>query len=260
MIIYNLFTVAAVYMANGIDGSRVPQADGNQRGFTTEVSVWLPLPGDECVNIVWVDTDVWNSPTVTCSSALCLLILPTISLSSGTTITPSGYVTSFEYGGFERTSVGGIETTIFVTSTTTVTISIPPIVTGGIPYSNVNVPSIGPTPITIYPSASIPTIGIPLPDNSGGVTTRTVTLPPWPQVDGGPPIEFTDPGTGPVDMGSGSSTTYYTPIGVPVIVPSATVTTLTYPASAGAITINCPATMTISFSKPAIAVATTCTG
>ncbi|KAI2471682.1 pectin lyase fold/virulence factor [Annulohypoxylon bovei var. microspora] len=262
VVIYNLFTVAIVDMANGIDGSKILQSDGNQRGFTTEVSVWLPLPGADNVNIVWVGTDVWNTPTVTCSSAPCLLILPTSSLSSDTTILPSSYTTSFEYGGFGITTIGGIGTTVFVTSTTTVTISVPSIVTSGIPYSNVNVTSTGPTPLTIYPSVNIPPIGVQLPDGSGGVTTRTVTLPPWPQVNGGPTIGYTDPGSEPVDTdsgSSGSSTTYYTPIGIPVTVPSATVTTVTFPATTGAITISCPATTSIVFATPSIAVGTTCT-
>ncbi|KAI0007369.1 hypothetical protein F4779DRAFT_643166 [Xylariaceae sp. FL0662B] len=262
VVIYNLFTVATIDVANGIDGSKILQIDGNQRGFTTEVSVWLPLPGDDNVNIVWVGTNVWNTPTVTCSSAPCLLILPTSSLSSETTISPSSYATSFEYGGFETTMIGGIETTVFVTSTTVMTISIPSIVTDGIPYSNVNVLSTGPTPITIYPSVNIPPIGVPLANASGGVTTRTFTLPPWPQVNVGPTIAFTDPGSEPVDTNRGSlssSTTYYTPISVPVTVSSATITTLTFPASTGAITISCPATTLIVFATPSIAVSTTCT-
>ncbi|KAI2606280.1 pectin lyase fold/virulence factor [Hypoxylon fragiforme] len=260
VVIYNLFTVATVEIASGIDSSKVLQKDGNQRGFTTEISVWLPLPGQDNVNLVWVGTDIWTAPTVTCSSAPCLLILPTSSLSSDTTISPSEYTTSFEYGGFGTTTVGG--TTVFVTSTTTVTIAIPDIVTDGIPYSNVNVSSTGPTTITIYPSVNIPPIGIPLPDGSGSTTIRTVTLPPWPKVNNGPSMGFTDPGSEPDNSDSGSpgrSTTYYTPIGVPVTAPRATVTTLTFPATTGAITISCPARTSMVFATPPIAVSTTCT-
>ncbi|KAI0803652.1 hypothetical protein GGR55DRAFT_662539 [Xylaria sp. FL0064] len=263
VVIYNLFTIATADLANGVDGSKILQTDGNQHGFTTEVSVWLPLPGDDnATNIVWAGTDVWNMPTVTCSSAPCLLILPTSVLSSNTTILPSSYTTSFEYGGIVTTTIGGIGTTVFVTSTTTVTISVPSIVTNAIGYSNVDVSTTGPTPITIYPSVTIPPIGVPLPDGNGGTTTRTVTLPPWPQVNVGPTVEFTDPGTEPLNTDSGNlggSTTYYTSIGVPVTVSSATVTTLTFPASTGAITISCPATTSIAFATPPIAVGTTCT-
>ncbi|KAL6789689.1 pectin lyase fold/virulence factor [Trichoderma sp. SZMC 28012] len=270
VVIYNLFTVATVDIANGIDGTKILQSDGNQRGYTTEVSVWLPLPGADNVNIVWVGTDIWQTPTVSCSSAPCMLILPTSSLASNTTISPSQYVTSFEYGGIGPTSIAGIGTTsVFKTTTTTVTITIPTIVTGGIPYSNVNVTGTGPTPITIYPSVNIPPVNVPLPDGSGGTTTRKVTLPPWPEVNGGPGSEsFTDPGTEPGQSSgtsgssggsSGSSTTYYTPLGFPVTIPKATVTTVTFPASTGAITISCPATTSVVFKTPAIAVGTTCT-
>lgn len=268
IVIYNLFTVCTVNIASGIDNTKVLQKD-NQRGFTTEVSVWLPLPGGDNVNIVWVGTGIWNTPTVTCSSAPCLLILPTSSLPSPTTIQPSNYTTSFEYGGPGPTVINGNTSTVFITSTTTVTIAIPHIVTGGIPYSNYNITSNGPQPITIYPSVNLPPIGVPLPNGSGGITTRNVTLPPWPEVNGGPSIPFINPGSPPPASGSGStsgstsgssgsSTTYYTPIGVPVTVPKATVTTLTFPASTGAITISCPATTTVTFNTPAIAVATTC--
>ncbi|KAI3333233.1 hypothetical protein F4824DRAFT_503268 [Ustulina deusta] len=233
VVIFNLFTVAIVDIASGIDGTNVPQ-DGNQRGFTTEVSVWLPLPGADNIDIVWVGTEVWSTPT---------------------------------YGGFETTTIGGAETTVFVTSTATITISIPSIVTDGLPFPNVNVSSSGAIPITIYPSVSIPPVIIPLSDGSSGEISRTIPLPPWPQIDGGPSIGFTDPGTVPVSSSGGggggglpTSTTYFTPIGVSVTIPSATVTTLAFPASTGAVTISCPATTSIVFATPPIAVATTCTG
>ncbi|KAK3899572.1 hypothetical protein C8A05DRAFT_18009, partial [Staphylotrichum tortipilum] len=267
VVVYNLFTVATVHMADGVDGSKVLQADGNQRGFTTEVSVWVPVPGADNVDIVWVGTDVWNKPTVSCSKAPCLLIMPTSALDSETTIFPSPYTTSFEYGNVQTTSVNGVATSVFVTSVVVVTIEIPPITTRGMPFSNVNVSTTGAVPITIYPSINIPPIGIPLPDGSGGSTTRPVTLPPWPQVNAGPPIDFTDPRTAPAAVPSGGGTiprggptTYYTPIGVPVTVSSAVVTTVKFPASTAAFTMSSPATTTISFGTPAIAVGTTCRG
>ncbi|RWA10633.1 hypothetical protein EKO27_g4493 [Xylaria grammica] len=260
VVIYNLFTVATVNIASGIDNTNVLQAD-NQRGFTTEVSVWVPLPGSDNVDIVWVDTDVWATPTVSCSSQSCLLIIPTSSLGSDTTIRPSSYTTSLEYGGLSSTTIGGVATTVFVTTTTTVTISVPSIVTSGIGYSNVEVSTSGAMPITVYPSVSIPPIGVTLPDGDGGQTTRTILLPPWPQIDGGPSIMFTDPATVPSSssLGLPTSTTYFTPIGIPITVPSATVTTVTFPASTGAITIQCPATTSFVFATPPVAVATTCT-
>ena len=91
--IYNLFTVAAVHMASGIDDTAVPQ-HGNQRGFTTEISVWVPLPGSDNVDMVWVGTEVWGVPTVSCPARSCMLVIPTSSLGVATTIQPSPYTTT----------------------------------------------------------------------------------------------------------------------------------------------------------------------
>ncbi|KAH6856895.1 pectin lyase fold/virulence factor [Chaetomium sp. MPI-CAGE-AT-0009] len=261
VVIYNLFTVATINIASGIDNTNIPQAD-NQRGFTTEVSVWVPLEGDDNVDIVWVGTEVWESPTVSCPGQSCMLVIPTSSLGSTTTIQPASYTTSLEYGGFETATIGGVETTVFVTTTTTITISVPPIVTDGIPFSNVNVSTTGAMPITIFPSVEVDPVVVTLPNGEGGETTRTVYLPPWPQIDGGPSIVYTDPATLPSSNNTGlpTSTTYFTSIGSTITVPSATVTTVTFPASTGAITIGCPATTSIVFATPPVAVATTCTG
>ncbi|KAI0443420.1 hypothetical protein F4803DRAFT_574490 [Xylaria telfairii] len=80
-------------------------------------------------------------------------------------------------------------------------------------------------------------------------------------IDGGPSTAFIDPATVPSSSSSGLpiSTTYFTPIAVPITVPSATATTVTFPASTRAITIRCPATTSIVFATPPVAVATTCT-
>ncbi|GKT84487.1 glucan 1,3-beta-glucosidase [Colletotrichum tofieldiae] len=262
VVIYNLFTVATINIASGIDDTNVPQ-DGNQRGFTTEISVWVPLPGSDNVDIVWVGTDVWATPTVSCPAQSCMLVIPTTSLGSSTTIQPSRYTTSLEYGGFSSTTIGGVATTVFVTTTTTLTISAPPIVTDGIGFSNVNVTRSGAMPITIFPSVNVSPVIVTLPNGEGGETTRTVSLPPWPQINGGPSIVYTDPATLPSSSsGAGlpTSTTYFTPISIPITVPGATVTTVTFPGSTGAITIDCPATTSIVFATPAVVVATTCTG
>ncbi|KAL2802026.1 pectate lyase superfamily protein-domain-containing protein [Aspergillus granulosus] len=250
-----------VNIASGIDNTNVPQ-DGNQRGFTTEISVWVPLPGSDNVDIVWVGTDVWDTPTVSCPAQSCMLVIPTTSLGSSTTIQPSSYTTSLEYGGFSSTTIGGVATTVFVTTTTTLTISVSPIVTDGIGFSNVIVSTSGAMPITIFPSVDVSPVVVTLPNGEGGETTRTVSLPPWPQINGGPSVVYTDPATLPSSSGTGlpTSTTYFTPIGIPITVPGATVTTVTFPGSTGAITIGCPATTSIVFATPAVAVATTCTG
>ncbi|KAI0490352.1 pectin lyase fold/virulence factor [Xylaria cf. heliscus] len=262
VVIYNLFTVATVDIATGIDGSKILQSDSNQRGFTTEVSVWLPLPGADSDNVMYVGPEVFTSPTVSCS-APCVLVFPTSHLDSSTTISPSSYTTSFEYGTFTTTSSNGAPATVFVTSTTTITISIPPITTDGIPFSNVNVTSNGATPVTIYPSVDIPPITIGIPDGSGSTTSRVISLPPWPLVNQGPGGTgiVTDPGTE-VDTSSGSlrsSTTYYTGVSSTISVSEATVTTVTFPPSIVPIAISCPATTDIAFKTPTITVRTTCT-
>ncbi|KAI1755067.1 pectin lyase fold/virulence factor [Xylaria castorea] len=238
VVVYNLFTVATVNIATGIDGFKVLQSD-NQRGFTSEVSVWLPLPGKDNVNLVYVGPEVFTSPTVSCP-APCVLVFPTSSLESSTTISPSSYTTSLEYGAFTTTSTNGAPATVFVTSTTMVTISIPPITLGGLPFSNVNITSNGPIPITIHPSVDVPPVTLELPDGSGFIT---------------------DPGTE-VDTNTGSlrsSTTYYTGITSIVTANGPTVTTVTFPPVITPITISCPATTEIAFSTPPIIVRTTCT-
>ncbi|KEZ41476.1 hypothetical protein SAPIO_CDS7623 [Scedosporium apiospermum] len=225
VVIYNLFTVATVNIASGIDKTEVPQ-DENQRGFTTEVSVWVPLPGSDNVDKVWVGTEIWTATTVSCpvQTRACMLILPTSSLGSTTTIRPSSFTTSLEYGGISSTTIGDVPTTVFVTSTTTVTLSLPPITTDGIPFSNVNVTGSGETVIVAYPSVEVPPVVVTLPDGEGGETTRIVSLPPWPLIDGGPSTIFTDPGTlpSPSDGELPTSTTYFTPVRSTITVTSAT--------------------------------------
>ncbi|KAI1424015.1 pectin lyase fold/virulence factor [Xylaria sp. FL1777] len=259
VVIYNLFTVSSVQIANGIDGSQVLQID-NQRGFTTEVSVWLPLPGEDNVNVVYVGPEVFTSPTVSCP-APCVLVFPTSSLDSSTTITPSSYTTSLEYGALTTTSANGAPLTIFMTSTTVVTISIPPITLGGLPFSNVNITSNGPTPVTIYPSVDVPPVTLELPDGSGSTTSRVVSLPPWPLVDQGPGGFITDPGTVlPPNTGSlTSSTTYYTAVTSTITATGPVVTTVLFPPAIFPTTISCPATTEIAFATPPITVRTTCT-
>ncbi|KAH7311222.1 pectate lyase superfamily protein-domain-containing protein [Stachybotrys elegans] len=227
VVIFNLFTIATINIASGIDNTDIPQED-NQRGFTTEVSVWVPLPGTDNVDIVWVDTGVWETPT---------------------------------YGGFKTTTIGGVKTTIFETTTTTITISVPSVVTDGIGFSNVNVSASGLMPITIDPSVDVPPVVVTLPDGDGSSTRRTISLPPWPQIEGGPSLVYTDPATLPSDSGTGpaTSTTYFTPISIRVTVPRATVTTVSFPGSTAAFTIQCPAETSIVFATPAVAVGTTCT-
>ncbi|KAI0903317.1 glycoside hydrolase family 55 protein [Ustulina deusta] len=250
VVIFNLFTVATSQIANGIDKSVILGKDV-QSGFTTEVSVWIPLPGQDNINIIYVGTEIWSSPTVTCSPP-CILVLPTSHLSSSTTIDPGNYTTSFEYGhlGVSTNSLGQV-TTLFTTVITTVTIHIPPITTDGIPYSNVNVTgSRTDGGFVASPSVSISPIGVPLPNGDGGTTTRTVQLPPWPGLTNGPPTDSgsSDPfSTIPSTTGSG---TYYSPISTTITATKATVTTITFPGTVGQTTVNCPPQSEVTFVQP----------
>lgn len=262
VVIFNLFTVATIQIANGIDGSRVLQTDSNQRGFTTEVSVWVPLPGKDNANVVYVGPEIFSSPSVSCP-APCVLVFPTSRLGSPTTISPSDFVTSLEYGTFTTTSINGAPATVFVTSTTIITITIAPITVTGMPFSNVNITSNGPTSIVIYPSVDIPAVTIPVPNGQGSTTSRVVSLPPWPSVNQGPSGtgDNTDPGTE-SNTNTGSltgSTTYFTAITSTITAPGATVTTVTFPASVVPFTVTCPAETGLEFATPKITVTTRCT-
>jgi hypothetical protein len=258
VVIYNLFTVAAVNMANGIDGSYIPRED-NQHGFTTEVSVWVPLPGSDHVNIVYVGSEIFKDPIVSCD-APCLLVIPSTKLPAPTTISPSEYTTRLEFGTLKTTSTNGVPITVFVTSTIETVITIPPITIEGMPFSNVKIPSPAATPVTIYPSVNIPPVTLQVPDGAGGSTSRVVELPPWPLVNLGPSGTgiFTDPGTATSTSGLVRSTTYYTGIKSTVAASAPTVTTLTFPSVTAPITISCPATTQIAFQTPAITVRTIC--
>ncbi|KAJ2975980.1 hypothetical protein NUW58_g8207 [Xylaria curta] len=247
VVIYNLFTVAISSVANGINKSAIKQKD-TQRGFTTEVSVWIPLPGQDNIDIIYVGTEIWETPTVS-GSAPVIIVLPTSSLKSTTTISPGDYTTSFEYGHIgSTTNTFGQVMTAFVTTITTITIHIPTIVTDGIPYSNVNVTgSRTDGGFIASPSVSIPLIGVPLPDGNGGTTTRTMQLPPWPAVTNGPPRDggSSDPfDTMPSSTGTG---TYYTPFPTTVSATGATVMTIKLPTTVGETTVSCPPQSQVTF-------------
>ncbi|KAI8623454.1 hypothetical protein F5Y19DRAFT_458390 [Xylariaceae sp. FL1651] len=250
VVIYNLFTVATSQIANGIDKSVILGKDV-QSGFTTEVSVWIPLPGQDNIGIVYVGTQIWSTPTVTGSPPF-ILVLPTSPLSTPTTISPGNYTTSFEYGNIgSTTNTFGAVVTAFSTTITTVTIQIPNIVVSGIPYSNVNVTgSRTDGGFIASPSVSITPIGVPLPDGNGGTTTRTVHLPPWPDVTKGPPTDGgsqSDPFSTPSSTGTG---TFYFPFSTTITATGPTVTTIGFPATVGETTVSCPPQSELTFAQP----------
>ena len=260
VVIYNLFTVATVNIASGIDETSIDQSD-NQRGFTTEVSVWLPLPGLDNVKVIYVGTEVFDDPTLSCD-APCLLVFPTSELETSRVITPSDYTTSLEYGTLTSSSANGALTTVFVTSTTTLTFSFPGITVDGMPFSNVNITSESETSITMNPSVDVDPTTIELPAGDSSSTERVIYFPPWPLINQGPEGSntVTDPNTeSSTSTGLDRSTTYWTGIRTTITAPGATVTTVTFPGSTVPTTISCPARTQVAFNTPRITVRTTCT-
>jgi hypothetical protein len=252
VVVFNLYTVGTADVAVGIDGTVVYQNDSNQRGFTTEDSVWLPLPGADNVDTVFLGPDIWSSTTATCSASTCLLVFPTSSLPSSSVISVGNYTTSFEYGGTSTVTTDGVVTVTFVTTTTTTVVTVPPITIGGMSYSNYNATS-GQSSFVISESVDVPPITIGVPNSVGSPTPRVVPLPPWPEiVNGGPGPTSIGTGTG------GTTSTYYTGLTSTVTVTGSTVTTFTFPATIPPTTVTCPPQSTIVFATPSVTISTDC--
>ncbi|KAI1159223.1 pectate lyase superfamily protein-domain-containing protein [Nemania serpens] len=252
VVVFNLYTVATSKIAMGIDNTVVFQNDSNQRGFTTEDSVWLPLDGADNIETVFVGTSVWITSTVTCADTSCLLVLPTSLLSGSATISPEPYTTSFQYGTLSTVTSNGVVVVTFITTTITTVLQIDPITITGLQYSNYNISS-GQTVITASPSVDLPPGTFSLPDGSGRTTTRVVPLPPWPLIDGGTGVLSMPTGTS-----GGSGETFYTGITSSVTAKSATVTTVSFPTSIPASTITCPPQSEIVFATPDVTIMTDC--
>ncbi|EER40925.1 exo-beta-1,3-glucanase [Histoplasma capsulatum H143] len=114
--LFNTFTVGIVEIGTGINHGAIFQNDSNQSGFTTEVSVWIPLEGDDEYDIVYVGPEVYDKPSLTCP-ADCILVFPTSSLSSKTTIDPDGTKEGVYHTPFV--------TTVVATKPTVSTLSFP---------------------------------------------------------------------------------------------------------------------------------------
>lgn len=250
VVIFNLFTKGVTQIGTGSsNSSSIQQADDGVQpsdSYTTEVSVWFPTDGGD--NIVYVGPEVYTSHTVVCS-APCTLVMPPSSLGSTTTITLPTYKTSLEVGS--STVVNGQST--FVVTTTTITITLGTIVTDSFPMSNVNVTA-GQTGGGFNPSPSVPLtpVGVPVTNGNGGRTTRTVTLPPWPDVTRGPPDSWPS-SSGPWGGsggggGGGSSGQLGNPFPFSVPVTGPVTTTITWPAPAPT-TVSCPPS-TVVFHTP----------
>lgn len=253
VVIFNLYTVATSDIAVGVDNTVVFQNASNQRGFTTEDAIWLPIPGEDNIDTIFLGTPIWTSTTATCSAPSCLLVFPTSSLPTPATISPGNYTTSFEYGATSKVTSNGVVTVTFITTTTTTVLSIPTIVVTGMGYSNINITS-GQQTIVVSQSVSVPSITISLPNGSGGTTSRVVPLPPWPEIEGGPTQSFTSITTG----YTGSSSTYYAGVTSTITVKGPTVTTITFPATLPPTKITCPPDSSFVFATPSITVMTDC--
>ncbi|EGC45360.1 exo-beta-1,3-glucanase [Histoplasma capsulatum var. duboisii H88] len=226
--LFNTFTVGIVEIGTGINHGAIFQNDSNQSGFTTEVSIWIPLEGDDEYDIVYVGSEVYDKPSLTCP-ADCILVFPTSSLSSKTTIDPGKYTTSVEYGHHSTTIIGGREVPTFYTTVTTITLTIDPITTDGMPYSNINITEgQTSTPLTVLPSVDIPPIPVPIPDGEGK-TTRNITVPPWPAITRGPPESWSNPDASPTD--GTKEGVYHTPFVTTVVATKPTVSTLSFPST-----------------------------
>lgn len=244
------------------------QNDSNQSGFTTEISVWIPLEGDDDNNVVYVGTEIWTGDTPMTCSVPCVLVIPTSTLEAPSTLDPGLYPTSFEYGHISTvTNANGATATTFITETTTITITIPKTVVSAMSYSNVNITQgITSGGVVILPSVNLPPVDITLPDGQGGSTVRTIDLPPWPAVTNGPPDTWNNPadpfdggdddGTG--QVGTPSPRVYRTMFTTTVSATGPTVTTLSFASTIDPITFNCPPDTTIAFNTPRTIITTEC--
>ncbi|OAX83696.1 hypothetical protein ACJ72_01943 [Emergomyces africanus] len=246
--LFNTFTVGIVEIGTGINHGVIFQNDSNQSGFTTEISVWIPLEGDDEYDIVYVGPEIYAKPSLTCPTD-CILVFPTSSLSSKTTIDPGKYTTSVEYGHRSTTIISGREVPTFYTTITMITLTIDPITTDGIPYSNINITEgQTSTPLTVLPSVDIPPIPVQISDGEGKTTTRNITVPPWPAITRGPPESWNNPNASPTDdMKKG---VYHTPFVTTVVATKPTVSTLSFPSTVSPIVVKCPPDSRVPFNTP----------
>ena len=147
--------------------------------------------------------------------------MPKSALPTKTTISISHWETSIEVGW--PTAV----TTVIVTAI------IPDIVIDAIPMYNVNITSGITDGFTFWaePSVPIPPVIIPVTYPGGGVTSRTLTPPPWPSITQGPPESWSHTfgwGGGPSRPPPPESTGWV-PFTAGLNVPGPTTTTLSFP-------------------------------
>jgi hypothetical protein len=193
--IYNVFTKGVVQVASGAGNSSRIYQDSNQRGFTTEISIWYPIDGSD--NVVYVGTEVFYHPTAQCT-APCTLVLPPSPVGSTTTISMKPYTTSLE--------VGSSKSGTFSVTTTTIIITLKPITTDVFSQSNIEVPDETDSDLTMEPSVPVPESTVTVTNGDGKTTARTIIFPPWPDVTMGPPDKWNNTTSG----GGGGSTSIFT--------------------------------------------------
>lgn len=136
---------------------------------------------------VTLDPVVWGAPTAQCAPP-CVLVLPPRVLPAPTTISFNLWSTSLEYGWTTTQTVGGAVTTRYVATTITTVISIPPVTTDRISYSDILITTTldgaVPSVIVPIPSVSPPSFVITPTNLPPGITAvpvpRTIRPPPWP--------------------------------------------------------------------------------
>lgn len=199
---------------------------------------------------------MYATPTAQCT-APCIFVLPPKSIPT-TVITITTYITSIQVGP----GTGTI---------TTLTLHPGNITTDSIAYSNVNVTFGQATGSGFVPTASInvPDIIVGATGPDGDTTSRTLHLPPWPAINNGPPLGWTNsPGpwaatpTG-ADAGAINGTLsipFHTPATVTITAQGPTTTTVTFPETVSPITVSCPPSSFYSFKTPATSVKIPCPG
>ncbi|KAJ0413073.1 glycosyl hydrolase family 71-domain-containing protein [Aspergillus carlsbadensis] len=173
---------------------------------------------------VTLDPQVWNEPTAQCAPP-CVLVLPPSSLASPTTISFNPWSTSLELGWMITETVDGTRMTHYTAVTVSTEISIPPVTTDRISFSNVVLTTTvnGAVPSIIIPTASVsppPFVITPTKTTISGVTetpvSRTIRPPPWPWAWGSampdPGATTTSTTSGPIDDFSSTSGPFPTTI------------------------------------------------
>jgi hypothetical protein len=164
-----------------------------EHGYCPDVCGSRPIGDDDDGNqskypTVTLDPQVWAEPTAQCAPP-CVLVLPPSSLATATTISFNPWPTHLEIGWTTTDTVDGTRTTHYTAVTVSTEISIPPVVTDRISFSEVVLTTTvdGGVPSIIIPTASVSPpafVLTPTTTTVSGITVtpvpRTIRPPPWP--------------------------------------------------------------------------------